>query len=61
MNKVPETRENAWDQYTIGLNFLSGGWCKFSGPIIELEVEETDKILGLVSVLVENCSLVKVT
>lgn len=61
MNKVPETRENAWDQYTIGLNFLSGEWCKFSGPIIELEVEETGKILGLLSVLVENCSLVKVT
>lgn len=61
MNKVPETRENAWDQYTIGLNFLSGEWCKFSGPIIELEAEETDKIPGLLSALVENCSLGEVT
>ena len=61
MNKVPETRENAWDQYTIGLNFLSGEWCKFSGPIIKLEAEETDKIPGLLSALVENCSLGEVT
>ena len=61
MNKVPETRENAWDQCTIGLKFLSGGWCKFSGPIIELEAEETDKIPGLLSALVENCSLGEVT
>lgn len=44
----------------IGLNFLLGGWCKFFGLIIELEVEEIDKIFGLFLVFVENCFLVEV-